>query len=256
MSSVFKREKGKRRNEPLGVVDTGGLEDLGEDGDGGVDRVGDDTDAGSGGDLGNSLGKVANDTSVRLCGEPQRLAFEARRSKSGGEDGTHVEEVVTGHSWLAGHSSRDDDNLGTVKSLLEAVVLGGEAEDLGIGGGERQWVRTLPSLGALYDSGKSPSTRLLGGLHSPAPPCTGEISAKAAEPASARWRNRGKHHHRRGGNCTPPTTSYKPTAPMLRAQLASGTPLSVPPRPKRPLPTVVESLHPRSPPLCEKHVEK
>lgn len=39
---------------------------------------------------------------------------------------TDVEEVVTGHSGLAGHSSRDDDDLSILEALLESVVLRGE----------------------------------------------------------------------------------------------------------------------------------
>lgn len=43
---------------------------------------------------------------------------------------THVEEVVTGHAGLAGHASRDEDDLGALEGLLEAVVLRAVADGL------------------------------------------------------------------------------------------------------------------------------
>ena len=48
----------------------------------------------------------------------------------------YVEEVVAGHSGLAGHAGRDDDDLGTLEGLLEAVVLGREADGLHVARGE------------------------------------------------------------------------------------------------------------------------
>lgn len=71
----------------LGVVDALGLEDLGGDGDGGVDRVGNYGEDGVRAVLGTSLDEGLDDGSV--C----------------------VEEIVTGHSGLAGDTGRDDDNV-------------------------------------------------------------------------------------------------------------------------------------------------
>ncbi|GAO46076.1 hypothetical protein G7K_0319-t1 [Saitoella complicata NRRL Y-17804] len=90
----------------LGVVDTSLLEDLGNDGDGGVDGVGNDQDLSLGAELSTGLGQIADDGSVG------------------------VEEVITSHSGLAGNTSGDNDDLGTGKGLLEAVVLGEEAGNL------------------------------------------------------------------------------------------------------------------------------
>ena len=53
-----------RKSLPLGVVDTGLLEGLGEDGDGRVDRVGDNQDEGLGAGVGDSLGEGGTDASV------------------------------------------------------------------------------------------------------------------------------------------------------------------------------------------------
>jgi hypothetical protein len=55
-----------QRNSPLGVVDTGLLEDLGDDGDGRVDGVGNDTDASLGGRLGGSGSEITDDRGVGL----------------------------------------------------------------------------------------------------------------------------------------------------------------------------------------------
>lgn len=60
----------ERGNSPLGVVDTGLLEDLGDNGDGRVDGVGNDTNASLGGGLGGSGGEVADDRGVGLRREP------------------------------------------------------------------------------------------------------------------------------------------------------------------------------------------
>lgn len=69
--------EGGDTEEALGVEDTLGLQDLGGDGDGGVDGVGDDEDEGLGGDIGDDLDEALDDT------------------------GVDVEEIITGHSWLA-----------------------------------------------------------------------------------------------------------------------------------------------------------
>lgn len=42
---------------------------------------------------------------------------------------TH-EEVVSGHAWLSGHTSRDDDDVTVLQGLLGAVVGREEAGDL------------------------------------------------------------------------------------------------------------------------------
>jgi hypothetical protein len=47
-----------------------------------------------------------------------------------GTQSTHVEEVVTGHARLAGHASGDDDDLGALERLLEAIVLRAIADAL------------------------------------------------------------------------------------------------------------------------------
>lgn len=78
--------EGGDTEEALGVEDTLGLQDLGGDGDGGVDGVGDDEDEGLGGDIGDDLDEALDDT------------------------GVDVEEIITGHSWLA---------LGYVSMILE-----------------------------------------------------------------------------------------------------------------------------------------
>jgi len=69
--------EGGDTEQALGVEDTLGLEDLGGNGDGGVYGVGNDEDVGFGGNLGNDLDEALDDT------------------------GVDVEEVITGHSWLA-----------------------------------------------------------------------------------------------------------------------------------------------------------
>lgn len=70
----------ERGNSPLGVVDTGLLEDLGDDGDGRVDGVGNDTNASLGGGLGGSGGEVADDRGVGLRTENgQRIRTSSSR---------------------------------------------------------------------------------------------------------------------------------------------------------------------------------
>ncbi len=63
-----------------------------------VDGVRDDQSVSIGRVLGNSFGKVADDGCVG------------------------VEQVVTGHAGLSGHTSRDNDNLGALQSLSELVL--------------------------------------------------------------------------------------------------------------------------------------
>lgn len=69
--------EGGDAKELLGVKDVVLLENLGGDWDGGVDGVGDDEDEGLGGELGDAGDQVTDDTGVDL------------------------EEIITGHSWLA-----------------------------------------------------------------------------------------------------------------------------------------------------------
>jgi hypothetical protein len=88
--------EGGDTEQALGVVDTLGLEDLGNNGDGRVDRVGDDQDVGVRGSFGSSLGEVTDDR------------------------GIGVEKIITGHARLAGNTGRDEDDLGVGKSILEA----------------------------------------------------------------------------------------------------------------------------------------
>lgn len=98
----------------LGVVDTLGLKDLGNNGDSGVDGVGDDENLGLRGKLSNTLGKVADN------------------------GGVGVEKIITGHTRLSGNTSGDDNNLDTGKGLLKTTLLGGVASDLGVGGNVRK----------------------------------------------------------------------------------------------------------------------
>lgn len=69
------------------------------DGDGRVDGVGDDEDKGLGAVLGDGLGEVAHDT------------------------GVDVEEVVAGHSRLAGDAGGDDDEVAADEGGLEPLAV-------------------------------------------------------------------------------------------------------------------------------------
>jgi hypothetical protein len=57
---------------------------------------------------------------------------ELAREKGGEreERTIYVEEVVTGHSGLARHASRDEDDLGTFEGLLESSILGTVTDSL------------------------------------------------------------------------------------------------------------------------------
>ena len=101
--------EGGDTEKALGVVDTSLLEDLSNDGDGAVDWVGDDEDVGVGGRLGGGLGQVADD------------------------GGVGVEEVITGHAWLAGNTGGDQDDLGILKGGGEAGWGGLVTGDVGAG---------------------------------------------------------------------------------------------------------------------------
>lgn len=72
-------------------------------------RVGNDQDLGVGGSLSGGLGEVADD------------------------GGVGVEEVITGHTGLAGNTSGDENDLGVLKALLEASSIGVVASDGAVG---------------------------------------------------------------------------------------------------------------------------
>jgi hypothetical protein len=129
--------EGGNTEQALGVVDTSLLEDLGGDGNSRVDLqmsmdcllalgcatygVGDDEDVGLGGVLSSGLGEVADD------------------------GGVGVEQIVTGHAGLAGNTSGDDNDLGTLEGSGEAGGSGIVAGDLrgvswGLAGGGRSGV--------------------------------------------------------------------------------------------------------------------
>jgi hypothetical protein len=101
--------EGGDTEEALGVVDASLLEDLSNDGDGAVDWVGDDEDVGVRGRLGGGLGQITDD------------------------GGVGVEEVITGHAWLAGDTGRDQDDLGILKGGCEAGWGGLVTGDVGAG---------------------------------------------------------------------------------------------------------------------------
>lgn len=101
--------EGGDTEEGLGVVDTGSLVNLLDDGDGGVDGVGDDQELGLGGSLSGGLGEVADDR------------------------GVGVEKIVTGHTGLAGDTSGDEDDLSAGESLLETSRVGLVSLDAGLG---------------------------------------------------------------------------------------------------------------------------
>lgn len=72
-------------------------------------RVGDDQDVGLGGSLGSGLGEVADD------------------------GGVGVEQVVTGHTGLAGNTSGDENDLGPLKSVAQATGIRLVASDSAVG---------------------------------------------------------------------------------------------------------------------------
>jgi hypothetical protein len=72
-------------------------------------RVGDDQDVGVRGGLGSSLGQVTDD------------------------GGVGVEQIVTGHTGLAGDTSGDQDNLGILQAGSEASLIGVVASDNAVG---------------------------------------------------------------------------------------------------------------------------
>ena len=72
-------------------------------------RVGDDQDVGLGGSFGSGLGEVADNR------------------------GVGVEQVVTGHTGLAGNTSGDEDNLGSLEGIAQAIGVGLVAADVAVG---------------------------------------------------------------------------------------------------------------------------
>ena len=84
--------------EALGVIHTSTLEDLGNDRHGRVYRVRDDEHVGLWRHLRGGLGKVAHNRGIR------------------------VEEVVTSHTRLTWHTSRDDDDLSTFERLFKVLL--------------------------------------------------------------------------------------------------------------------------------------
>lgn len=89
--------KGGDTEELLGVVDALLLENLGADGNGRVDRVGNDQQLSLGSRLGDSLGKITDD------------------------GGIGVEEIITGHAGLSGHTSGDENDVGALEALSQAA---------------------------------------------------------------------------------------------------------------------------------------
>ena len=71
--------------------------------------VGDDQDVGVGGSLSGGLGEVADN------------------------GGVGVEEVITGHTGLAGNTGGDQDDLSILKSISEASLIGVVAGDGAVG---------------------------------------------------------------------------------------------------------------------------
>lgn len=78
------------------------------------DGVGDDQNEGLGGELGNALDEIPDNAGVDL------------------------EQVITGHARLPGNTSRDDNNIGASKSVLQAVILGQVTGDFSDGGDVRE----------------------------------------------------------------------------------------------------------------------
>jgi len=94
---ISKTEKGII---PFRIIDAHFLENLGADGNSGIDGIGDDSQEGLGSMFGDTLRQVPDDTGIR------------------------VEQIVSGHSWLSGDSGGDQDNIGFIKSMCQAVSLG------------------------------------------------------------------------------------------------------------------------------------
>lgn len=102
--------EGGDTEELLGVVLALGLEHLGDNGDGGVDGVSNDSDKGVRGVLTDGLGQVSHN------------------------GGVGVEQIVSGHAGLSGHTGGDQHQLGALEGLGNAVVVGRVAGHGGVGG--------------------------------------------------------------------------------------------------------------------------
>eukprot|EP00128_Syssomonas_multiformis_P002965 Colp12_sorted_trinity150504_noHs@4722 len=100
--------EGGHTEDALGVIDTSLLVDLSNDGNGGVHGVSDDANKGLGAVLGASLSKGLDN------------------------GGVGVEEVITGHTRLAGNTSGDDDNIAASEGSRKLVSTN-VASDLGRG---------------------------------------------------------------------------------------------------------------------------
>lgn len=75
----------------------------------GTHRVGDDQDVGVGGRLSSGLGQVTDD------------------------GGVGVEQIVAGHTGLAGDTGGDEDDLGILQASIEASRIGVVAGDSAVG---------------------------------------------------------------------------------------------------------------------------
>lgn len=102
--------EGGDTEEALWVEDALGLEDLSGDWDGGVHWVGDDEDEGVWCDVGDGLDEALDDA------------------------GVDVEEIITGHSWLAWNSGWDNNDIGILESELGSILLWQVAGDFSAGG--------------------------------------------------------------------------------------------------------------------------
>ena len=94
---VSKMEKG---TIPFRIIDAHFLENLSADGNSRVDGIGDDSQERLGSMFRDTLRQVPDDT------------------------GIGVEQIVSGHSWLPGDSGGDQDDIGFIKSMCQAVSLG------------------------------------------------------------------------------------------------------------------------------------
>jgi len=101
--------EGSDTEQTLGVVDALALEDLSDNGNSAVDRVRDNEDVGIRGRVCCSFGEVADDR------------------------GVGVEEVVAGHTWLAGNTGGDEDDLRAFEGSSESARCGVVAGDFALG---------------------------------------------------------------------------------------------------------------------------
>jgi hypothetical protein len=95
--------------QTLGVVDALALEDLSDDGHSAVDGVRDNEDVGVWGGFSGCLCEVADD------------------------GGVGVEQVVTGHAWLAGDTGGDEHDFGAFEGCCQSAGCRVVASDLALG---------------------------------------------------------------------------------------------------------------------------